>query len=150
MKRFLVTLSLALLLLPAMAQSMYIDSKEKSTTVDFSNFEKITFNGTTVTILQSNGTASDYSMGDIERIHFGYYQSGISDNIQEEAIRHISNEEIYINANCGTMVYLYDITGTQLYSTRIKGNSTVISLFQYPGGIYIARVGEETYKIVKR
>ena len=150
MKRFLMTLSLALLLLPALAQNMYIESKGNSTTVDFNNFEKITFNGTIVTISQANGSSNSFSMSDIDRIHFGYYLSGISDNVQDETIRHISNDEIEINCNYSTMVYLYDITGTQLYCTRMKGNSSVISLNQYPKGIYIIRVGEETYKIVKR
>ena len=150
MKRFLITLSLSLLLLPAIAQDIYVESNGNNTAISFNSFEKITFNGTTVTISETGGKEKSYNMGDIDRIHFGYYQSGISENIQEETIRHISNEEIDINGNYGTMLYLYDITGKQLFCTCLKDSSTIISLSQYPKGIYIVKVDEQTYKIVKR
>lgn len=150
MKRFLITLSLSLLLLPTMAQDIYVESNGNNTTISFNSFEKITFKGTTVTILETGGKENSYNMGDIDRIHFGHYQSGISENMQKEAIRHISNEEIEVNGNYGTMLYLYDITGTQLFCTCLKNSSTVISLSQYPKGIYIVKVDEQTYKIVKR
>ena len=150
MKRFFIMLSFALLFIPAMAQEMYIDNAGKSSVIKLSDFEKMTFDGSTVTVSQADGTSSDYDMGDITRIHFGYYQTGISANIHEEAVRYISPEEIEINASCGTPVYIYDITGTQLSCTRLKAHSTVISLSQYPKGIYIIRAGEETFKVVRR
>ena len=150
MKRFFIMLSFALLFIPAMAQEMHIDNDGKNTVIKLSDFEKMTFDGSTVTVSQTDGTSSDYEMGDITRIHFGYYQTGISANIQEEAVRYISPEEIEINASCGTPVYLYDITGTQLSCTRLRTHSIVISLSQYPKGIYIIRAGEETFKVVRR
>lgn len=150
MKRFLITTSLLLLLLPAIAQDMYVESNGNNTTISFSNFEKITFNGATVTILQTGGTENSYNMGDIDRIHFGYYQAGISENIHKDVIRHISNEEIEVNGNYGSMLYLYDITGKQLSCTYLKNSNTIISLSQYPKGIYIVKIDEQTYKIVKR
>ena len=55
MKRFLITLSLSLLLLPAMAQDIYVESNGNNTTISFNSFEKITFKGTTVTILETGG-----------------------------------------------------------------------------------------------
>ena len=133
-----------------MAQEMHIESRDKSTAISFSNFEKITFNGSTVTIAQTNGTASNYNMSDITRIHFGYYQSNIEETPQKETLRYLSAEEIEIRGISGTMVYLYDITGTQLLCTRLKEESIVINLAQHPKGIYIIRVGEETFKIVKK
>ena len=84
MKRFLITLSLSLLLLPAIAQDIYVESNGNNTAISFNSFEKITFNGTTVTISETGGKEKSYNLGDIDRIHFGYYQSGISENIQEE------------------------------------------------------------------
>lgn len=150
MKRFFTIFALLLLFIPAMAQEMHIDNAGNSTVIKLSDFEKMTFEGSTVTVSQTDGTSSDYEMEDITRIHFGYYQTGISASMQEDAVRYISAEEIGINASCGTPVYLYDITGTQLSCTRLKEHSMVISLSQYPKGIYIIRAGEQTLKVVRR
>ena len=129
---------------------MHIESNESSTAVNFNDFERITFDGPVVTVSKADGTSENYNMGDITRIHFGYYNTSVSDNIQTNALRYLSSNDIEINGSCGTMVYIYDMTGTLLFSTHLKEDRTVINLSQYPKGIYIVRTEEQTFKVVRR
>ena len=129
---------------------MHIESNESNTAVNFNDFERITFDGPVVTVSKTDGTSENYNMGDITRIHFGYYNTSVSDNIQTNALRYLSSDDIEINGSCGTMVYIYDMTGTQLFSTHLKEDRTVINLSQYPKGIYIVRTEEQTFKVVRR
>ena len=150
MKRFLTILSFTLLLFPAMAQEMHIESNGNNTVVNFNDFEKMTFEGAVVTVAKTDGTSENYNMGDITRIHFGYYNTAISDQIQTDAIRYISSCEVEIYGGYGTMVHVYDMTGTQILGARLKEERIVINLSQYPKGIYIVRTEGRTFKVVRR
>lgn len=137
--------------IPTMAQQMFIEKDGDTEVIEYSKLDKITFSGTTVNIMQTDGTISQTSMSDVNRIHFGYY-SGITDLIEctPALIHYISSNEIAIKCNAGDIINIYDLIGSNLVCTRQKADNGIISIAQLPKGIYIIKVNDRTAKFVKR
>ena len=65
MKKIYLLLLLLVTTLPTMSQTIYVEKSNGTETIDFSNLDKITFSGTTVNILQTDGTKRSATMGEI-------------------------------------------------------------------------------------
>ncbi len=151
MKKIYILLLFLVLSLPGTAQQIFIDKADNTETVEFNNLDKITFSGTTVKILQTNGTEFSASMGDIERIHFSNYSNIDDITVQKENIfNYISNDYIAINCNAGDIVRIYNIIGNQLMCVRQKSANSIINIANLPQGIYIVKINDQTAKFVKR
>lgn len=151
MKKIYTLLLFLVFCLPGMAQQILIEKGGNTETVEFENLDKITFSGTTVKILQTNGTETSASMGEIERIHFSNYSSIDEIGVQKENIfNYISNDCIEINSNAGDIVRIYNIIGNQLMCVRQKSANGIISIADLPQGIYIIKINDQTAKFVKR
>ena len=156
--------------LPISAQHMLIEkSGNNNEIVELGKLKKITFDGTTVNIEQTDGTRSSSAMGDIGHIYFGDYTS-IDEvkPIEREFIRYmniltemgysnvrgylwyISKNEIAINCPAGTLITVYDVIGSQVISTRLGGDGDTINIAGLPKGIYIVKANDKTAKIIKR
>lgn len=138
--------------LPISAQHMLIEkSGNNNEIVELGKLKKITFDGTTVNIEQTDGTRSSSAMGDIGHIYFGDYTS-IDEvkPIEREFISYISKNEIAINCPAGTLITVYDIIGSQVISTRLGGDGDTINIAGLPKGIYIVKANDKTAKIIKR
>lgn len=151
MKKIYILLLFLVLSLPGTAQQIFIDKADNTETVEFNNLDKITFSGTDVKILQTNGTEISASMGEIERIHFSNYSSIDEVGVRKENIfNYISNDCIEINSNAGDIVRIYNIIGNQLMCVRQKSANSIISIANLPQGIYIIKINDQTAKFVKR
>ena len=151
MKKIYIVLLFLATCLPGMAQQILIEKAGNTETVEFDNLDKITFSGTTVKILQTNGTETSAFMGEIERIHFSNYNSIDEIGVQKENIfNYISNDYIAINCNAGDIVRIYNIIGNQLMCVRQKSANGIISIADLPQGIYIIKINDQTAKFVKR
>ena len=151
MKKIYILLLFLVLSLPGTAQQIFIDKADNTETVEFNNLDKITFSGTKVKILQTNGTEISASMGEIERIHFSNYSSIDEVGVRKENIfNYISNDCIEINSNAGDIVRIYNIIGNQLMCVRQKSANSIISIANLPQGIYIIKINDQTAKFVKR
>ena len=129
MKKIYILLLFIVTGLPSMAQQILIEKGGNTETVEFNNLDKITFSGTTVKILQTNGTETSASMGEIERIHFSNYNSIDEIGVQKDNIfNYISNDYIAINCNAGDIVRIYNIIGNQLMCVRQKSANSIISI----------------------
>ena len=134
-----------------MAQQILIEKGGNTETVEFNNLDKITFSGTTVKILQTDGTATDTSMGDIDRICFSNYSNIMNFGVENNCfVSYISNDAIAVNCNAGETVTIYNIIGTELICIRQKSANGIISIAQLPKGIYIIKSNDQTAKFVKR
>ena len=151
MKYFFTTLLLATCL-SATAQHMLIDKGgDSNEVVALDDLKKITFNGTTVNVEQTDGTKSSSSMGEINRIYFGDFTSIDETRPQSrELISYITREDIAINCTAGTLVTFYDVIGAQVISIRLKNDRETISISHLPKGIYIVKANDKTAKILKR
>lgn len=152
MKKLLFIISLLAIAGTATAQHMVVETaghEDKVITIE--NLKQITFEGTTVNIEQTDGTKSSTSMGNIERIYFGDLSSIADINAQSgNLVEYISNDEIAIHSEAGSMVTIYNLTGAQLLTRRIDAEGETISIADLPQGIYIVKANGRTTKIIKR
>lgn len=152
MKKLFTLLSILAFTLPAAAQQMLIDKQSgNNDIIALANLEKITFNGTTVNIEQTNGTKNSATMGEINRITFGDF-TAIEDvkPREREIVTYITRDEIAINCAAETVVTIYDIIGSQVLCVRLKADGGKISIANLPKGIYIVKANNQTAKIIKR
>ena len=151
MKKIYLLLLLLVTTLPTMSQTIYVEKSNGTETIDFSNLDKITFSGTTVNILQTDGTKRSATMGEIERIHFSNYSNIGNLEMQEDVfVSSISNDAICVNCNAGEIISIYNIIGTELVCVRQKTDKGIISIAQLPKGVYIIKSNDRTAKFVKR
>ena len=151
MKKLFITI-LLFSVLPAAAQQMLVDKgTQNPEIIKLDDFEKITFNGTTVNIHLNDGNTSSSPMGDIARIKFGDFTSiDNAGRATTELVTYISADEIAINCEAGTKVTIFNVIGSQILTTRLKAYGGTISIANLPKGIYIVKAGDRTTKIVKR
>lgn len=151
MKKLYILLLFLMASLPTMAQQIIVEKKADSVTIDFNKLDKITFSGTTVKIAQTDGTTTEASMGEIDRIFFsGYNCINKLEAQSEDFISYISDEDIAVNCNAGEIITIYNIIGKQLICVRQKADYGIINIAQLPKGIYIIRTNDQTAKFVKR
>ena len=151
MKKLYTLLFLLALSLPGFAQQMFIEKSNNTETIEFSKLDKITFNSTTVNILQTDGTTTSADMGDIERISFSNYNSIANLEAQNnDIVNYISDDYIAINCNSGDVIAIYNIIGTKLMCVRQKSDNGIIGISHLPKGIYIIKINDQTAKFVKR
>ena len=136
----------------ATAQHMVVEMADSnSRVVQLENLKQITFDGTTVTIEQTDGSKSSADMGLIERIYFSAPSSIADINAQDNnLVEYLAHDEIAINSEGGSTVAIYSLTGTQLLTRRINALGEKISIAGLPQGIYIVKANERTTTIVKR
>ena len=75
MKKLYTLLLFIIAALPMSAQQIFVEKGNNTQTIEFAKLDKITFSGTTVNILQTDGTTTSAAMSDINRIHFSNYNS---------------------------------------------------------------------------
>lgn len=152
MKKTLTMLFLLSATLPAVAQQMLIDKNgSNNEIVALENLKEITFRGTAVNVTQADGTTNSTEMSVINSISFGDYTA--IDNINpdiHELVAYISSDEIAVNCKAGSQVTIYNVTGTQVLSTRLGADCGSISIANLTKGIYIIRANNRTAKIVRR
>lgn len=151
MKKLYTLLLLFILTMPAMSQQMLVEKSGNTETIEFSNLDKITFNGTTVNIKQFNGTTSQVTMGEIDRITFSNYTN--IDNLESctnALFNYISSDEISVNSSAGEIIRIYDVIGSQIICVRQNADNATISIAQLPKGIYIIKANDRTAKFIKR
>lgn len=151
MKKYCTLLLFLIATLPTMAQQIFVEKSGNTESIEFSKLDKITFSGTTVKILQTDGTTKEATMGEINRIYFSNY-NGIDSpkDVNESIINYISEDCIAVNVNAGEIITVYDITGAQIICIRQKADNGTISIAGLPRGVYIIRTDDRTAKFVKR
>ena len=151
MKKLYTLLLFIIATLPISAQQIFVEKGNNTETIEFAKLDKITFSGTTVNILQTDGTTTSAAMSDINRIHFSSYNSiDILKATNCELINYISNDYIAVNCHAGESICIYNIIGTKLICTRQQSDNGIISIAQLPRGIYIIKTNDQTAKFVKR
>ncbi len=151
MKKLYILFLLLFATIPTMAQQIFVEKIDGTETIEFNKLDKITFNGTTVSIVQTDGATSQANMGEINRIHFSNYSEIENIKANDKSLfNYVSSDQIAINSDAGNIVRIYDIIGSQLVCIRLKSDNDIISIAHLPKGIYIINVNNRTAKFVKR
>lgn len=140
-------------MLPAFSQRIVVEKNNNATqAVDLHNFQRITFNGSVLNILQTNGTATSTEMSDIVRIYFDDYTriNEVDFNDGKELVAYISPDEIAVNCEAGEEIAIYNISGTLVLKERQDSEGGSISIANLPKGLYLLRANSQTVKILKR
>lgn len=152
MKRILAILLVLSAAFPAAAQQMLIEKEGSSNEIiSLGSLKQITFSGTTVIVEQADGTTSQNEMSAISRISFGDY-TAIDDTAADSSrlVTCIPGDAIAVNCHAGTLVTIYNVTGSQVLCTRLRASNAVISIAALPKGIYIIKANDRTAKIIRR
>ena len=153
MKRLFTLIILMVAMLPAFSQRIVVEKNNNATqAVDLHNFQRITFNGSVLNILQTNGTATSTEMSDIVRIYFDDYTriNEVDFNDGKELVAYISPDEIAVNCEAGEEIAIYNISGTLVLKERQDSEGGSISIANLPKGLYLLRANSQTVKILKR
>lgn len=140
-------------MVPAFSQRIVVEKSNNATqAVDLHNFQRITFSGSTLNILQTNGTATSTEMSDIVRIYFDDYTriNEVNFNDGKELVAYISPDEIAVNCEAGEEIAIYNISGTMVLKERQNSEGGSISIANLPKGLYLLRAKSQTVKILKR
>ena len=152
MKKILTISLLAMAFaLPSAAQQMMVEKDgAENEVISLDKLKRITFDGKTVNIEQTDGNRSSATMGNISRIYFGDFTSIGDIDRKESLVTYITDEEIAVNCTAGAVVTIYSITGTQILSTRLDTDGGRINIAGIPQGIYIIKADDRTAKFVRR
>ena len=140
-------------MVPAFSQRIVVEKSNNATqAVDLHNFQRITFSGSTLNILQTNGTATSTEMSDIVRIYFDDYTriNEVNFNDGKELVAYISPDEIAVNCEAGEEIAIYNISGTMVLKERQNSEGGSISIANLPKGLYLLRANRQTIKILKK
>lgn len=102
-------------------------------------------------IVKTDEMEASYSLSEISRITYENAVTDISNTVTNEPLR-FDGETLFITSSSEKIdVYIYTLNGrlVQKYSMNTSDMST-ISLSSYNAGIYIVRVNELIYRILKR
>ena len=102
-------------------------------------------------IVKTDEMEASYSLSEISRITYENAVTDISNTVTNEPLR-FDGETLFITSSSEKInVCIYTLNGrlVQKYSMNTSDKST-ISLSSYNAGIYIVRVNELIYRILKR
>lgn len=153
MKKLLTLLILMVAALSASAQHIIVLKTDNATqAVELQKFRRMTFVGTSVNIMQTDGTVTSADMSDITRLYFGDY-TGIENvdfNGGKELVAYISPDEIAVNCEAGKEIAIYNVSGTMVLKEIQDSEGGRVSIANLPKGIYLLRANGQTVKIIKR
>lgn len=151
MKKVLPLILAVLLAAPSFAQQMMIETSIGNSIVELSDLRRITFNGSDVNMLQTDGSTLTAPMGNINRIYFGDFTAIEDIEISgDKFITYISSDEIAVNCPAGEIINIYNINGSQIFQSRQQEDCGSISIAQLPKGIYLLQAAGKTAKFIKR
>ena len=153
MKKLLTLFILMVATLSVSAQHIIVLKTDNgSQAVELQKFRRMTFSGTTVNIMQTDGNVASADMSDITRIYFGDY-TGIKNvdfNGGAELVSYISADEIAVNCEAGEEITIYNVSGTMVLKMVQSSEGGSVSIANLPKGIYLLRAKSQTVKIIKR
>ena len=94
---------------------------------------------------------ASYNLSEISHITYGNAETDISDAIINEPLRFDGETLLITNSSEKTNVYIYTLNGELVQKYSVNTNDMFpISLSSFNAGIYIVRVNELIYRILKR
>lgn len=139
-------------MVPAFSQRILVEKSNTTQAVDLHNFQRITFNGSAVSIMQTNGAVTSTEMDDIVRIYFDNYTriNEVDFGNGKELVAYISPDEIAVNCKAGEEITIYNISGTIVLKETQSSEGGSISIANLPKGLYLLRANRQTIKILKK
>ncbi len=147
MKKILLSLFLTLPITVVADTYNYLNLTSTSTiqSVALKSVKKITFEGTNVVVTSTDGTTTTAALSTLSSITFTDTAVGVrglrsSGSLQMESGRVVSNGS--------GQLQLFNSSGQLIRQQYVSGTRSELSLDGLPRGIYIARLGNKTIKVM--
>lgn len=158
LKKFTLLIFLLFVVLASVkAQSLYIKTKDGSTTAkSLSTLERFTFSNNNLLINYLSGPVETYSLSNISKLSFksavtGVDELSLPETVSMKVYPNPVSDIIYIqNAPETTyQVSIYRITGSLILNTQISSGEKSIDVSFLQSGLYLLNVNGRTFKFVK-
>lgn len=108
---------------------------------------RLTFASHTLSITSPQAQAT-FDLTDIQKFYFEEVDPGSDPLISSERRFAFLDGQLSIDGMQGTIL-LTDVSGHTLYHTQSQGQHVSIDLRQYPQGVYILRLGDQSIKLYR-
>lgn len=148
MKKFFLSLLLALPLVGMADSYNYLNLTSTSSvqSVALKTVKKITFEGNNIVVTTTDGTTTTAALATLSKLTFTDTAVGVR-GIGDEAGR-LCIENGRILAGGRGQLQLYNAGGQMVRRQVVAGGRSEINLDGLPHGIYIARLGNQTIKVL--
>ena len=128
-----------------------IDEEGSETSFAISEISKITFDETNMLLTLTNGATQKLPLQGLSKMFFSANgQSAIHPVMASQARIRLSGGVIHVEAEPGSVVTLYNISGQSVQTVTATGGDTQLNVSGMRKGVYIVKVGNETKKIMNR
>lgn len=111
---------------------------------------KTTFTQTSI-VIETNSIKVDYSLNQVIKYTYEKTTTDVkSSKMDEMIVSQEGNNLIFNNLKKGSTIQIYSLDGTLLETKNSNTNSTIISLSNYPNNVYLVKINNTTYKIIKQ
>ncbi|MDR3704704.1 MAG: T9SS type A sorting domain-containing protein [Paludibacteraceae bacterium] len=136
-------------------QSLVVQAKGGSeSTCVLSGVRKITFSGSTMSVVKKDATQSDYTISNVQKLLFGLRTSAINEVSTGSLKAYPNPAKEVLNVDGISKVdnlHLYNLTGSELsVSYGLVNNGLQISTGDLSQGLYLLQVNNQTIKFQKR
>jgi len=156
---FIATLlSCSALIVASDVQDLVVQTKDGSKNeITLSAVRRITFSGTTMTVVKKDATQNDYEYSNVEKLFFALRSASTTDiaSIEDPTVKVYPNPTTDILFVEGIKsvenLRLYTLTGNQLtVSYTLLNNGLQLNVSALPQGFYLLQVNNQTIKIQKQ
>ena len=120
---------------------------------DLNEEPETTFEGTQL-VIKTNTTTVYYQLENVLRYTYEGTMTAIEGpKLKPGEVRFMqgSDQMAFDGLPDGTTLEVYSLDGKKLFTKQaLRGQRTVLSLASHPAGTYIVKVGDATYKFLKR
>jgi hypothetical protein len=138
------------------AQNLFLKTKDGTLTKQLGTVKKITFQNNSMQINYQGSTLETYPLSSIRNLSFKQTITGV-DQLSLSGTRIIS---IYPNPVKDVIhlvntpdneftVSIYRMNGVLVLSTQISSISKSLNVSYLPGGLYLLKVNDQTFKFIK-
>lgn len=143
---------LLLLVVPALALAdtynyITLTSSTVEQSIALKTVKKITFEGTSIVVTTTDGATSTMPLAEFQRFTFTPTGDGIRQ--PKRPVGDLCIEAGRIVANGQGLLLLYNTNGQVVRQQFVSGSRSEIQMTDLPHGIYIAKLGNKTLKVIR-
>jgi len=130
------------------AQSLVITTSSGNQTISLVNVNTIKFSGSQMIV--SGTSSSSFTISEITNMYFKSTSTGSASVTTGNIKLSVADNMLYISNASGQIAYIYRIDGALMMIRKITSDSASLSISSFSQGVYIARIGTQIFKLIKR
>jgi hypothetical protein len=137
-------------------ESLVVQAKGGNESVQaLSGVQRITFSGSTMSVVNKDATHTDYTISNVQKLQFGLRSTSAINEESTTSLKAYPNpakEVLHVEGISKVEnLHLYNLTGSELSVSYSKeDNGLQLSIGNLPQGIYLLQINNQTIKFQKR